>query len=84
MLPHNPPAPSWGDQNQAVKLDVKRSNCYTGVAQRKRAVKTPSSTFLPLVVRFEDGYRIYTTEDVGSKPTTGIFFTSGLDLVKTI
>ena len=29
---------------------------YTGVAQRKRAVKTPSSTFLPLVVRFEDGY----------------------------
>ena len=29
---------------------------YTGVAQRKRAVKTPSSTLLPLVVRLEDGY----------------------------
>ena len=47
---------SWGDQKLAVKLDVKRSKCYTGVAQRKRAVKHRLLPFLPLVVRFEDGY----------------------------
>ena len=56
---------------------------YTGVAQRKRAVKHRPQTFLPLVVRFEDGYWIYTTEDVGSKPTTGIFFYLGYGIIKT-
>ena len=25
MLPHNPPASSWGDQKLVVKLDIKRS-----------------------------------------------------------
>ena len=27
VLPHNPPASSWGVQKLAVKLDVKRSLC---------------------------------------------------------
>jgi len=31
----------------------------TGVAQRKRAVKNPSSTLRPLVVRLEDGYGLH-------------------------
>lgn len=39
-----------------VKLDVKRIKLYTGVAQWKRAVKHRHLPFLPLVVRFDDGY----------------------------
>ena len=71
VLPHNPPATSWGDKNLVVQLDVKRSYCYTGVAQRKRAVKHRP---LPLYHLWYDLRMVmaYTPEDVGSKPTTGI------------
>ena len=37
VLPHNPPASSWGDQKLVVKLDIKRSllNHSLGAAYRR-------------------------------------------------
>ena len=75
MLPHNPPAISWGDQKLVVKLDVKRSNQHF-IPVWRRGSALLNTVFYPFYHLWYDLRMVmaYNPEDVGSKPTTGIHF----------